>query len=383
MLKFFILISLIAGLTVLNGCRKADNSFERDVTEVFTPLFADDEPGAVVLIAKGDSVIYARGFGKATLDPATDIDTATIFNICSISKQFSALALLKLQEQGLLSLDDTVARFFPEYHSPLLRKITLRQMMSHTSGIPDTRPRTEAQWKEYRAKYPSQYETVEDYRHYCLWEESCRYLDGLDSLAFEPGTQYEYQNPTFQLVLPIVERVTGKPFTQWMHDNFFTPAGMRNTTYLDPANPVLPHQATGYEKDSAGIWRECDYGEANFFPTKADGGIYTTAPDFLRYERALFGNRLVSAESLEQATTPIIRTDLPDTHYGLGLFIEDKPGFPRKIFHTGDNGGFFTYEGYYPSADIFYCIFANRADWSREDTAAALDRILRSHHLLP
>ena len=96
----------------------------------------------------------------------------------------------------------------------------------------------------------------------------------------------------------------------------------------------------------------------------------------MRYIRALFGGRLVSRESLRQAVTPLIQTDLPYTCYGLGMFVEDKPGYPRKIFHTGDNGGFFTYEGYFPDEGLFYCVFASRADWSREDTAAAIDKIL-------
>lgn len=366
-LLIFLMLLAVAGA-------RADKATE--IADLISGIFPSDRPGAVAMVAKGDSIILARGFGLAMLSPDVPVDTATLFNICSISKQFSALALLKLQEQGMLSLDDTVDKFFPEYRSPLLRKVTLRQMMSHTSGIPDDRPRTDEEWARYRAKYPSRYDNVADYKHYCLWEESCRYLDGLDSLAFEPGTAYEYQNPTFQLVLPIVERLTGQPFTVWMHDNLFAPAEMTHTRYLDPENPVLPHQATGYSLGKDGRWHEDDYGEANFFPTKADGGIYTTAPDFLRYIRALFGGRLVSRESLRQAVTPLIQTDLPYTCYGLGMFVEDKPGYPRKIFHTGDNGGFFTYEGYFPDEGLFYCIFASRADWSREDTAAAIDKIL-------
>ena len=101
--------------------------------------------------------------------------------------------------------------------------------MSHTSGIPDTRPRTEAEWIKYKKNHNSIYGNVEDYKLYALSSESLRYLTDLDSLAFEPGTAYEYQNPTFQLVLPIVERVTGERFDEWMQQNIFEPAGMRGT----------------------------------------------------------------------------------------------------------------------------------------------------------
>ena len=354
---------------------------DKEFEDITAPLFAADGPGATVMVAHGDEVVFGREYGLESFETGVRVGPETRFNICSVSKQFSALALLKLQEQGLLSLDDTVSAHFPEYRSPLLRRITLRQLMSHTSGIPDIRPRTEAEWRSYRSKYASKYVSLTDYKLYSLWEESCRYLDGLETLAFEPGTRYEYQNPTFQLVLPIVERATGVPFVRWMHENFFAPAGMTHTSYLDPENPVLPRQARGYEMRD-GKWRLSDYGTANFFPTKADGGIYTTAADFHRYVRALFGGRLVTEASLHQAVTPLVVTDLPHTGYGLGLFVEDRPGHPRKIFHTGDNGGFFAYEGYYPDSDVFYCVFAARADWSREATADAIDGVLDRHGLL-
>ena len=389
---------IAATLTLLVACsprHSGNGSNEKltaDIDSLFTPMFDGSGPGAIVLIAKGDSVIYERGFGKARLDDTyAPIDSSTLFNICSISKQFSSAALLLLQERGTLSLDDTVSGFFPEFHSPLLRQITLRQMMSHTSGIPDTRPRTETQWKQYLKKHKSVYANVDDYKHYALWEESTRYLDDLDSLAFTPGTRYEYQNPTFQLVLPIVERVSGREFTAWMRENIFAPAGMSNTVYLEPDVP-MNNYAHGYiptEGDDStafrnrdGRWEESDYGEASFFPTKADGGLYTTSRDFLRWQRALYAGRIISKESLTDATAPIIPTDEADTYYGLGLFSYRHEGFPLKIFHTGDNGGFYTYAAYFPESEVSVIVFANRPDWDRPATIAAGDSILAADKVI-
>lgn len=358
---------------------------------LFSSMFQANDPGAIVLVAKGDSIVFHSGYGKARLDTVTDIDNTTLFNICSISKQFSAVALLKLQEKGKLSLDDTVASYFPEFHSPLLKKITLRQMMSHTSGIPDSRPRTEAEWIEYKKRHNSIYGNVEDYKLYALSKESIRYLTDLDSLAFEPGTAYEYQNPTFQLVLPIVERVTGVRFVEWMHQNIFEPAGMKNTIYLHPELPLSNYAhgyipATGpntskYFRSKDGKWEESDYGEAYFFPTKADGGIYTTAEDFFRWERALFSGRIISEESLSEATTPYITTDRPFEYYGLGLFLYDEPGESKAIYHTGDNGGFFAFERYDIDSDIFYLVFANRNDWDRYETMQKMKDIFARYNL--
>ncbi len=391
LLLFAIALTIFVACSPRHCCDTRYTTLTADIDSLFGAMFADSEPGAIVLIAKGDTVIYEQGFGKARLDENTPIDSTTLFNICSISKQFSSVALLILQERGALSMSDTVSQYFPEFHSPLLRQITLRQMMSHTSGIPDTRPRTEQQWQEYLKKHKSIYANVNDYKHYALWKESTQYLDDLDSLAFTPGTQYEYQNPTFQLVLPIVERLTDSEFTSWMHTNIFAGAGMKHTVYFQPDVP-MNNYAHGYipaegeagtaSRSKDGRWEESDYGEANFFPTKADGGLYTTSRDFLRWQRALYRNRIINEESLKQTVEPIVLTDEPDTYYGLGLYSYRREGFPLKIFHTGDNGGVYTYAAYFPGSEVSVIIFANRPDWDRPATVAAVDSILVAEKLI-
>ncbi len=364
----------------------APTSLSAPLDSLFGHMFAENDPGAIVLVAKGDSIIYSHGFGQARLDTHQAITDSTLFNICSISKQFSAIAVLKMQEQGLLNLDDTVANFFPEFKSPIFKEITLRHLLSHTSGIPDSRPRTEAEWKDYRKKHKSIYATVRDYKLYALCAESLSYLNQLDSLAFTPGTAYEYQNPTYQLILPLIEQITGERYTAWMRDNIFAPAGMVQTKFFEP-NEALKNFAHGYKaaegeniykyfRSEDGRWEECDYGEANFFPTKADGGLYTSALEFLKWERALFDGKIVGDSSLRMAFTPVIHTDIPFTSYGLGFFIEQRPDRLKKIYHTGDNGGFYTFEGYYPDKEIFYLIFANRPDWDRDQTVEKVDSIL-------
>lgn len=381
----------LAGTSCGTSHGEEQSELNSSLDSLFTSMFPADEPGAIVLVAKGDSIVFQRGYGKARLDSMSDITPSTRFNICSISKQFSAVALLRLQEMGRLSLNDTVANFFPEFRSPLLKKITLRQMMSHTSGIPDTRPRTDAEWTKYRKNHRSIYDNVEDYMHYALCDESLRYLTDLDTLAFEPGTKYEYQNPTFQLVMPIVERVSGERFLVWMKRNIFNPAGMENTFYLRPEVPMTNYahgyiRTNGpnihhYPRSEDGKWEECDYGEANFFPTKADGGMYTTAEDFFKWERALFGCKIISIASLRQATSPQTNTDREFEYYGLGLFLRDDPEKPYAVFHTGDNGGFYTFEYYEPDTELLYLVFANRNDWNREETMEKMGEIIGRHKL--
>ncbi|MBD5220250.1 MAG: beta-lactamase family protein [Bacteroidales bacterium] len=352
---------------------------------LLTTVFpSDTEPGAVVLVMKDDSTLYSRAFGLARI---SEVDTvpftdSTLTNICSISKQFAAVAMLKLAEQGKISLDDPVSKYFPEFRAAFFDSINIRHLLSHTSGLPDTRPRTLAEWEDYVRRHPdAPFAGLSDYKLHAQSQESVKYMEDLDSLVFAPGTAYEYQNPTFQLAELIVERVTGEPFTAWMKREIFEPAGMRVTVYFEPSDEADPRFAHAYSAPES-TWVEDDYGETNFFPSKADGAIFTTPREFYSWLRAFFGGKIVGEESVRQAITPVIATDIPGSSYGLGFFLEQAQGRPLKVYHTGDNGGFFTYEAYYPEQGVAYMVFANRADWSREDTAAKIDSILIAKRVL-
>ena len=378
------------------SCKRATDhtsSIDCALDSLFTSLFPEpSEPGAIVLVAKGDSIICDRAYGMADLERDIPMTDTAMLNICSISKQFSAVALLKLEEDGRLELDDPIVKFVPALQSPQFRKITLEHLLSHTSGIPDTRPRTDEEWRRYISKHESRFSNCREYKLYSLTGESTRYLNDLDTFAFEPGTAYEYQNPTYQLVSRIVEDAGREHFVPWMEKNIFAPAGLEHTVYFAPSKdqskfahaytPAEGENIYHYWRSDDGRWEECDYGEADFFPTKADGGVYTTALDFLKWTKALFGGKVIGDSALAKAITPVVATDIPDTSYGLGFFIERRQGKPRKIFHTGDNGGFLTVEAYFPEADVFYLIFANRPDWPRERTYEQVDSILIANNIL-
>ena len=248
MKKWFFPLSAALLSALFPACTGKSVTAELDT--LFAEKFPDDGPGAEVVVVRGGHIVYEHGFGLADLETRAPITDTTMFNICSVSKQFSAVALLKLAEEGKLSLDDSVAKYFPQFKAPFYRDITLRHLLSHTSGIPDARPRTDEQWARYRAENDSRFDCVRDFKLFCDESESCRYLEKLDTLNFEPGTGYEYMNPTFQLVLMIVEQVTGEDFDTWMHDHIFVPAGMPGTVYFEPGRDI-PAMAHGYSRGSA------------------------------------------------------------------------------------------------------------------------------------
>jgi len=354
---------IATAIFMINSCSNSNTLSEeslKSLDNLFSNQYPINEPGAAVLILKGDSIIFNKGYGVADMESMTPINSSTFFNIASVSKQFSAIALMILEEEGKLSLDDKLLKWFPEFNSNALEDITLKHLLSHTSGIPDSRDRSDRLFVT----------TAKDV-------ESYSYIGELKKLNFQPGTSYEYMNPTYQLMYTIIERASGEKFEDFMRNRIFQKAGMDKTLYFE-ADRDIPNMSRGYifNKES-GVFDEFDYGEESFFATKADGGIYTSTEEFMKWELALRSNIIVSEKSLKEAHTPFIKTDEPYTYYGFGWFIERKPGYPQKIYHTGDNGGFQIYAGRFPKEKVLYLIFSNRNDRNREANANTLDEILK------
>lgn len=396
-MKKLLFITLAIFITM--GCqnRQKEITAISEIDSLFNSLYAEGEPGAALLILKGDEVLYDKGFGVSNYDDGTTIDGNTNFCIASISKQFAAVAILKLAENGLLSLDDNVKKFFPHFKADFFENITIRHLLSHTSGIPDARDRSNREFMLYSSDV-----------------SSYSYMENLDKLNFQPGEYYEYMNPTYQLFYTIIEIASGMPFEEYMEENIFKPAGMKNTLYFAP-DEVIPNMSHGYipvdesianlaadtdkspesiaaaerEKVNAkvhGKFREYDYGEETFFATKADGGLYTSTHEYAKWVKALKNNILISKASLELAHTPKISTsessfskyqNRPFTYYGYGWFIEDNPDFTKRVYHTGHNGGYQSYAGMFPDSDLTVIVFENRTDISLWDKVWKIDEIVK------
>lgn len=345
-------------------CYDMNEFMKKRIDLVFDAVYNNpNEPGAAVLIMQGNDTVYSRCFGVADMVTREPVTFETNFCIASVSKQFSAVALLQLAEERKLSLNDPLSRFFPEFQAPFFSDITLHHILSHTSGIPDARPR--------------------DDKNFVLFStdvSSVQYMRTLDHLNFQPGTQYEYINPTFQLIYQIVERASGESFENYMHDHIFSRIGMQTCRYFEPDRHIQ-HMAHGYQRQESpqgqadqvnGGWMEYDYGEESFFATKADGALYCSINDFVRWERALRDNRVWTAASKRLAYQPWIRIPVdaeygyqPYTGYGYGFFVQDYPGQPTHVYHLGDNGGFTIYAGKIPERDLIFLFFSTRPDIDR------------------
>ena len=377
--KILFLLIVLSIPYFMVSCNQNSNNAKEVVAQkldsLFTARYGENTPGGTVLIMKGEDVIFEKSYGVANYATDLKIDANTFFNIASVSKQFTAMAILKLHQEGKLSIEDNVKKYFPEFKAEFFERIQIKHLLSQCSGLPDDRPR--------------------DDRNFVLTAtdmQSIEFFKELDYLNFEPGTNYEYQNPTFQLCYSIIEKVSGKSFEEYMKENIFDPSGMTETLYFQ-ADREIPRMAHGYipENEEKTEWKEYDYGEESFFGTKADGGIYTSINEFVKWEKALRNNTIL-ADSLQQVAHSAITTvsgstfssyqNRPHTSYGYGWFIEEVPGWPKKVYHTGDNGGFQIYAGRFPEKEVLVLVFENRNDNSRWNMVKEIDAVLKETALL-
>lgn len=340
------------------------------------------------MVMQNDSIIYDRCFGIADMEDNEAITDSTLFNVSSASKIFSSAALLKLAEEGFISLDDSLHKYFPEFYGDFFKRITIRDILTHSSGLPDLRPRNTSEWNKYLLSHTSVFLYGKDYTLYGDEDEHMKIFQNLEKTEFEPGTKYQRNDPAYILVAPLIERVTGMNFDAWMERNIFDPAGMSEAFYYAPGfempktahayAPANPSERPASYRSDDGKWDEYDFGEATFFLTKADRGVYTSARDFMQWNRALYSGKIISDSSLKALATPYLKTDIPMVSFGLGSGIRQEPGFPDKVYHLNANGGFAVVEATWPSKNLHYVIMSNRADWDRRAIAQSVDNILKA-----
>ncbi|MDE6611830.1 MAG: beta-lactamase family protein [Muribaculaceae bacterium] len=376
----------------------ADASTTSSVTELTEPLdsifgnlFPEKRaPGAVVMVRRGDSIYYNRGFGMARLDSNLRMTDSTILNIASASKTFTAIGLVKLAAQGRLSLDDPMSKYFPEFNHGIFSKITLRHILSHTTGLGDGRPRTTAEWDAFLRRHRSAFAKAPDFVRYGREKEQINIYHSLDSMHSEPGAKFEYADAPYKLLAPIIEQVTDTTFEDWMKTNILRPAGMCETRYVSPTltHPRMAHAyraakdkpKPGVFRSADGCWDEFDYGEAELFLTRADNGIYTSPREFAAWVRKLHRGEIMPMPMVRELHTTVVETGIPDIGYAMGIFTQSSGLYPYKVFHSSQNGGFGIYEAYFPDSDISYLIFANRNDWNRLEVSSKVDSVLAAKH---
>jgi CubicO group peptidase (beta-lactamase class C family) len=284
-----------------------------------------------VLVVEGDRVVLDKGYGMASLEWQVPNTTDAKFRLGSLTKQFTATLILLLQQDGKLSVNDSVSKYLTDAPGAW-GKITLANLLSHTSGIPSF-----TDFKEFPAWAMNRH-TPE--------EESAFFRD--KPLEFEPGSKFEYSNSNYIVLGLVIEKVSGKKYADLLHERIFDPLGMKETG-LDSDELVLPKRAEGYHPGPHGL--EVARSESMSIPWSA-GAIYSTTGDLLKWEQGLFGGKVLNADSLKLMTTPV------KDNYGFGVFIEGHGGV-RVIGHGGGIEGFNTSLKYAPKRRITVVVLSN------------------------
>ena len=294
-------------------------------------------PGLSIAVARDGTVLFARGYGYRNVGELLPADPDTIYSIASISKQFTAAAIMQLAERGRLQLDDRVSRYFP-WH-PYGDSIELRNLLSHTSGIPDYFPLENFDRIGFSEATPR--EIAESVLH--------------RSASFAPGAEYQYCNTGYVLLGAILERVAGQSYAQYLQSHFFGPLEMTRTG-VDDSPAIRGNVAVGYTSFVLGPWELArDYDPSWEFGT---GGLYSTVIDMLKWNIALRTGKIVRPASLAQMTSRIELNDGHPIDYGFGLAVSDAGG-RREIRHTGGLPGISTDNTTYPDLGIDIIVFVN------------------------
>jgi CubicO group peptidase (beta-lactamase class C family) len=277
-----------------------------------------ESPGACVLAIDHGKVVMKHGFGLADIQSHEPCTPATNFRMASVSKQFTATAVLLLVDRGKLSLDDTLDEFFPGFPK-YGEKITVEHLLTHTSGLPD-----------YEELIP---------------EGTTLQLDDLDVVhlvmdtdkpLFAPDEKWQYSNSAFALLGMIVEIAAEKPFHEFMVDEIFTPLEMDNTLLYQRGLNEVKNRAFGHERKD-GKWVRADQSLTSAI--RGDGVVYTSLDDYCKWLAAHAERKLLSDESHKAMFSPQVKTDRGENHYGCGWFIDEYRG-ERRIHHNGDTRGF-------------------------------------------
>ncbi|HEY0742371.1 MAG TPA: serine hydrolase domain-containing protein [Chryseosolibacter sp.] len=340
----FILPACLIFFIACSGDARKSKGFD-DFDAYLTAELPANEPGGAILIMKDDSVVFAKGYGVADLQTKEPITTKTLFNLGSISKTFVANAILRLAEQNKLSVEDSLEKYFPNFADPqLAKKVRIKHLLTHTSGLPDNR-NVEADTVFYL--------TAKD-------EENWYPVTQAKYLIFEPGQRYEYSNPAFNALALIVEKVSGQKWQTYVRDSIMRVSGMTMSRITDGPYPT-DSVAHAYQKNH-GQWVEDDYGEEPTFAAAGNGGVWSSVEELAKYELALRDSVFLSDSVVRESRT--VKTfpmwfDTRKPFIGWSWFIQKNADGLVTVGHTGDQGGFLCNYVTIPEKKIFFVILCN------------------------
>ena len=348
-----LLQSIFIGVLVLQGAQAFAATLSPAVEAKIDAIARDTvskgkTAGLVVAVADRDGVLFNRGYGMASLELDVPMNAGAVFRIGSVTKQFASASILLLAEQGKLSLDDKLSKYFPDF--PRGGEVSIRQLLNHTSGI-----------RSFTAPLPEEISRVG-----ATVPQLVKHIAGL-GYDFDPGTDFRYNNSAFLLIGAIIEQVSGQEFRDFAREQLFAPAGMKDTA-LDRNEEIVHGRVAGYAVDpnKPGGFLNAEYSHMSV--PHAAGALRSTTADLVRWNAALHGGKVLKPSSLKEMKTapqlPPLKPGAPERQsykagaYALGLAIGEHSGH-AVIEHGGAIEGFAADLKYFVNDGITLVVLAN------------------------
>ncbi len=346
-------LSVIVGATFLPtevACQQSkpvmtanDSAMAKELDAFIKNLVIEDKFSGAVLVAKDDKPFFQKAYGLASKEFNVPNQSNTKFNVASMGKMFTGIAVAQLAEQKKLSFDDFIGRHLPDYPKDVASRVRIHHLLTHTSGLG-------SYWKdEFHEANHARFRTIQDF--FPLFIN--------DAPAFEPGAKWSYSNAGFMVLGAIIEKVAGRSYFAYVKENVFRRAGMNDTDFYE-ADRVTPNLAIGYTKQNRYLRDAAEWTNTLFLsPVKggAAGGEYSTVEDLLRFSVALRQNKLLSPEMTDTALTGKVEyTTTRKYAYG---FANDIVNGKRIVFHDGGANGISAEFDFYPDAGYTIIVLSN------------------------
>ena len=319
-----------------------DQQLARRIDSIFSPYARTDAPGCAVSVMKAGKILYANGYGMADVAQGIPLRSTTPTNVASTSKQFTALAILLLDREGKLRLDDEVRRYLPEFPD-FGHPITLRMLLNHTSGLRElTNLFYLAGWRN------SDVQSKDDVLMMIKRQRDLNHL---------PGAEFAYNSSGYILLAIVIERVSGVSFRRFIIDRIFTPLGMTRSEVQEEINQVIPHRATGYWGHDPAALRTA----RPPFSFAGPNGVVTSVEDLARWDENFYSQRVGTKAMLDQMSTAGRLAGHSEFGYGMGLFVGTHRGF-AMVSHAGSDYGYKADFIRFPSEQITVAVLCNAFD---------------------
>lgn len=362
-LPILILLAIVIGCQMKPDQKSEGNTLTTKIDSIFTSL--PDFSGVVLFADKGEP-IYHKAFGVRSFETNVPIELNDIFELASVSKQFTAMTIMMLQQEGKLQYDDPIEKYLPGL---TYQGITIRHLLNHTSGLPDYQAVMDEHWDKSKvASNPDILEYLKKYN---------------PPKNFEPGEKYEYSNTGYVFLASIAEAVSGQDFIEFCKERIFEPLQMTSTAIRsNEEKNNLSHLAYGhiYVADRKSFIRADSFPSSNYTiwlgGRKGPGRVSSTEADLLKWDQALYTDQLITQETLKEAFTPATLNNGNKSNYGFGWEIIPTSGAGKVVWHNGDNPGYKTIIVRYLDAGKTLIILNNNYHPQFEEARDTIDEIV-------